>query len=482
MSVALRTALVSGLLAVAALAATCKAAILDVTRFDDPVPDACAPGDCSLREAVLAANALTGADTVRLSPGRYFLEQRGIDENRGLTGDIDITDDLTIIGAGREATAIDSHSIDYVFEVASAVSLTIRQLGIVNVSLDLPVEQQAGGGIRAGYFGDGSPWTTRLVLEDFLLDASTDLFESIHMRGSLSSTRAIFRNAIRRTPTTRGQAIRIMGPSTTIRDSEFLNNSQPLNVSGPDGASEAPLRIFDTRFVGGGGADIYCPINIGTDAGVLQRVSISGFSAAAGLGRAILCSSNNALVIRESSFFDNASAAISAGYPMFPSRIDIYNSTIDGSAIFVDIRGALKLSNSTVTAASGGYALDALQGSVESINSVVVGACRVQSSVGIQTSGANFESPGDTCYPHSGLNFVNLTPEQLALGPLSDNGGPTPTRLPSSDSVLLDHTSGAAAQCETIDQRGFVRPRPCTAGAADPLAIDDAVFIDGLDL
>lgn len=45
---------------------------------------------------MLAANALAGADTVRLSTGRYFLEQLGIDENEGLIGDIDITDDLTI--------------------------------------------------------------------------------------------------------------------------------------------------------------------------------------------------------------------------------------------------------------------------------------------------------------------------------------------------------------------------------------------------
>lgn len=481
MSNALRAALMSGLITVIAFASTCEAASLQVTRFDDPVPDGCAPEDCSLREAVLAANALPGPDTVHLSAGRHFLEQRGIDENEGLTGDIDITDDLTIIGAGRDATAIDSRSVDYVFEVASGVGLTVRQLGIVNVSLDLPVEQQAGGGIRGGYFGSGNPWATRLVLEDFLLDASTDLFESIHLRGSLSSTRATFRNAIRRSPL-KGQAIRVMGPSTTIRDSEFLNNVQALSVSGPDGASEVPLRISDTRFVGGGGADIYCPINIDTDAGVLQRVSISGFSAASGGGWAVVCSVHNALVIRESSFFDNASAAISAGYPRFPSRVDIHNSTIDGSAIFVDVQGVLTLSNSTVTAAPGGFALDVLQGRVESTNSVVFGACRLQPGSIIQTSGANFESPGDTCFPHSGLNFVNLTAEQLALGPLADNGGPTPTRLPSSDSVLLDHTAGTAALCETIDQRGFVRPRPCTAGAADPLAIDDAIFIDGLDL
>jgi CSLREA domain-containing protein len=480
MSAALRAALVAGLFAIIAFAPTCEAASFQVTRFDDPVPDGCAVDDCSLREAVLAANALPGADTVRLSTGRYFLEQRGIDENEGLIGDIDITDDLTLLGNGRDATSIDSRSVDYVFEIASGVSLTVRQLGIVNVSLDLPVEQQAGGGIRGGYFGAGNPWTTRLVLEDFLLDASTDLFASIHLRGSLSSTRATFRNAIRRSPS-QGQAVRVMGPSTTIRDSEFLNNVQALSVSGPDGASEVPLRISDTRFVGGGGADVYCPaIETGTDAGVLQRVSVSGFSTVAGW--AVVCGpAFGSLSIRESSFFDNASAAISVGHLTFPSRVDIYNSTIDGSAILVDIRGTLSLSNSTVTAAPGGYALDVLRGGVESINSIVVGTCRVREAA-IQTRGANFEGPGDTCFPHTGFNFANLTAEQLDLGPLADNGGPTPTRLPSSESVLLDHTSGTAALCETIDQRGFIRPRPCTAGAADPLAVDDAVFIDGLDL
>ena len=31
-----------------------------VTRFDDPGPGPCQPGDCSLREAVMAANAKIG--------------------------------------------------------------------------------------------------------------------------------------------------------------------------------------------------------------------------------------------------------------------------------------------------------------------------------------------------------------------------------------------------------------------------------------
>ncbi|MGE0760708.1 MAG: hypothetical protein AB7O38_27095, partial [Pirellulaceae bacterium] len=41
-------------------------AVLDVTRFDDPLPDGCVPGDCSLREAILASNGNLQDDTIQL--------------------------------------------------------------------------------------------------------------------------------------------------------------------------------------------------------------------------------------------------------------------------------------------------------------------------------------------------------------------------------------------------------------------------------
>lgn len=289
---------------------------------------------------------LVGPDTIHPTAGRYFLEQLGIDENAGLTGDIDITDDLTIVGTGREATAIDWRRIDYVFEVAASVDLTVRQLGIVNVSMDLPMEQPAGGGIRAGYFGEGDVWATRVVLEDFLLDASTDLFESISMQGSLSIDRSIFRNAGKQMPLM-VQAIRVSEPSTTIRHSEFIDNIRALSVSGPDRTSSVPVHISDTRFIGGGGADVYCPAIDFGDAGVLQRVAVSGFSAISGW--AVVCTTSSALSIRKSSFFANRAAAVSVEHLSFPSHV----ATIDGNAILVDVRGVLTLSNSTVTAAPG---------------------------------------------------------------------------------------------------------------------------------
>ena len=81
-----------------------SAASFNVTRFDDPVPGSCNPGDCSLREAITAANTSLGADTIDLSAGTYTLSISGNGEDGNLTGDLDILDALTINGLSTGAT------------------------------------------------------------------------------------------------------------------------------------------------------------------------------------------------------------------------------------------------------------------------------------------------------------------------------------------------------------------------------------------
>ena len=69
-----------------------------VTKIADTNDGVCSPGDCSLREAVLNANACTGHHTINLPVGGYELTIDGDDEDLGETGDLDITKDLTING------------------------------------------------------------------------------------------------------------------------------------------------------------------------------------------------------------------------------------------------------------------------------------------------------------------------------------------------------------------------------------------------
>jgi hypothetical protein len=73
-------------------------ATFTVTRSDDPAPGACAVGDCSLREAVIAANAAAGADNIVFNPGvNPVLTITGSD-NAASLGDLDINDSVTITG------------------------------------------------------------------------------------------------------------------------------------------------------------------------------------------------------------------------------------------------------------------------------------------------------------------------------------------------------------------------------------------------
>ena len=88
-------------------------------------------GDCSLREAIRAANldqvvdgcpAGNGADTIFLPPGEYLFDaaMAGFNEDHALTGDLDIQEDLTIEGAGRVNTRVDANGLDRVFHVIDA--------------------------------------------------------------------------------------------------------------------------------------------------------------------------------------------------------------------------------------------------------------------------------------------------------------------------------------------------------------------------
>ena len=56
-------------------------------------------GVCTLRAAIQEANALAGADTINLPAGTYTLSIAGANEDAAATGDLDITDNLTITGA-----------------------------------------------------------------------------------------------------------------------------------------------------------------------------------------------------------------------------------------------------------------------------------------------------------------------------------------------------------------------------------------------
>src|SRR5262249_53847315 len=70
-----------------------------------------AANNCTLRAAIMETNALPGADTIMLPAGTYLLtlpNAGGVNEDMDATGDLDVTDSLTINGAGSGSTIIEA--------------------------------------------------------------------------------------------------------------------------------------------------------------------------------------------------------------------------------------------------------------------------------------------------------------------------------------------------------------------------------------
>ena len=118
------------LLALAASTSVASAAVYIPTKTADTADGAC-NADCSLREAVLAANANPGDDVILLRPGVYVLSLAG-NENLGATGDLDVQDDLVILGAGAASTIIDGGGIDRIFEIPGGLTLELRDVTLRN--------------------------------------------------------------------------------------------------------------------------------------------------------------------------------------------------------------------------------------------------------------------------------------------------------------------------------------------------------------
>jgi hypothetical protein len=114
-------------------ASRAQAVDIIVTRHDDPPPDGCAAGGCSLREAVIAANATTDLDMIHLFAGTFELtipNPGGQDDDASLTGDLDLAGPLALVGAGATMTTIDANGIDRVVEVLLRGGTTVDLAGI----------------------------------------------------------------------------------------------------------------------------------------------------------------------------------------------------------------------------------------------------------------------------------------------------------------------------------------------------------------
>ncbi|MDQ3725490.1 MAG: CSLREA domain-containing protein [Actinomycetota bacterium] len=99
-----------------AVSASAGADTYTVTRTDDPSPDVCLPGDCSLREAVEASNASTAVDDRILlpaSPAPYG----GNKEFGSVQEPFDLTDSVEVVGEGADRVTVEGTGQNVVLSI-----------------------------------------------------------------------------------------------------------------------------------------------------------------------------------------------------------------------------------------------------------------------------------------------------------------------------------------------------------------------------
>jgi hypothetical protein len=270
-------------------------------------------------------------------------------------------------------------------------------------------------------------------------------------------------------PDSAGTGVRNDG-TLTLTDSTVTSNSGPPFSPLFSGIyNTGVLTVNRTLVTGHQGSHICAAIDsIGTltliDSTVSGNLALDGGAictrgAFTMIGSAVTGNGGEGMPIASSGFTTLINSTVSA------------NSSVTASAI-AHGDGQLTLVNSTLSGTDGITAVS-LYGDANLVtaNSLIVGSndygfgCShgvFGSWTGsVISNGGNIESPGDTCGLTDPTDLVNV--EDLKLGPLADNGGPTMTHALLPGSVAIDRIPpeaclDAEGALLMTDQRGLPRP------------------------
>lgn len=229
----------------------------------------------------------------------------------------------------------------------------------------------------------------------------------------------------------------------------------------------ATLTLINIHITNGnenaGGGGIYVEAGAALN---LDGVTVSNCYTNSGDGGGIFADSAT-LNITNSTISGNRNILIGAGMSVQGGTTNITNTTITanhnetGLAGGINAGGTVNLRSSILAGNTNDSLADTSPNFTGTIN-----------SLGYNIIGHLGTPPYDAPYTAHPTDQVGVTDAQLNLGPLQNNGGPTPTHLPGAGSVAIDkgHSSGA-----TADQRGLTRP-------CDLAAVPNAAGGDGGDV
>ncbi len=481
-------------------------------------------GDCSLREAIRAANqdaavdvcpAGHGADMIILPAGTYAITIAGMAEDAAITGDFDITSNLTIMGAAVETTILDANQLDRVLDILKDASVQLTNLTIRN---GRPPENADGGGIsNAGTLKLRNSMVTNNTVVGAGCGSGGCSFArgaGIANLGVLTVVESILSN---NTAPRDGGGITNYG-TATFTNSTVSNNSAPGFGGGIYNSGTVRLRastVSSNRGGAGGG--------ILNDGGTLflESSTVEDNTEGGGLVNGYWDPESSTATISNSTIrnnrvdgrgggIENAGTVTISGSTVSENTanfgggvwnwhiLQLSNSTVSGNSALVDGGGivfaapftedvpVLNLSNTTITGNiadsdhdgtgdGGGIMIEEndldfppVHGIIRLDNTLVAanidrGGQLPDCQGPITSRGYNLigNATGCTITGTTTGNVLNADPK---LGPLAHNRGPTMTHALLSGSPAIDAGNLAApgsggSACRATDQRSVARPQ-----------------------
>jgi predicted outer membrane repeat protein len=498
--------ILSSILAATMMTSMAYATSFNVTRLDDPVPDGCSVNDCSLREAVIAADQTQAKDTIVLPAGTYLIDLTGSDSSE-TTGDLDISTDMLIVGA---SSIIDGQKLGRIMDIRSDANVTLRNLTLRNANYPYN-----GGALN---IGGGSLTLEAVTFED---NSGGGLGGAIYAFDDavVNIDSCLFVNNIGDS----GAAIANFSSSTgiTVRKTVFRGNKANqrgiVYLSGRNSDSLLEDVTFDQNLANGsgGGAIFFLGRKLLIDGLIATGNQVTGGKGGAVLttgtahakevrivnaifegnkakdGGAISVSgSPDLLDITHSSFISNVATNNGGALYLTGGMLDVTNVTFSGNqassrggAFYIVSSTVLTMLHNTLSggSASSGNALyinlTSSGRSAELANNLIDGDCDISDVDDMTSLGGNIEGSGDTCVFDAGSDLVSQSKVQLGLLPLADNLGGTPTHKLTAVSVARGQGELATCASVKIDQLFENRGSPCNSGADE----SDTVFRDSFE-
>lgn len=445
-------------------------------------------GTCTLRAAVMEANALAGPNVVVLPSGAFTITLKGNNENAARTGDIDITDDLTLQGAGAAVTIIDGRApqpgddpftFDRVLEIHPGIQVTMVDLTIRNAwappntngggvrnsatltmaRVHLVQNQEAFYGVKGGgIFNAGN-----LIMTDCLVAANSatggyaDSGGGIHNAGTLRVSNSEISDNVS------GSGSGLANVGTAILDHVLIsgNNGGQSCIRGAGIRNAGNLTVTNSLITDNEAC--YGGAGITHDSGT---AFLSGVDFVANHGRpgsvsGVAIDNYAVMTVTHSAIVDNTgSGEVPTVIASQVGRLTLENCTISGND--GGVHGLnIAITNCTM-AGNRGYGLWGGAGPIA--NSIVLDPCATFYPFSpVASRGHNIVLSTSCLLPALG-DQIGVDPQ---LGPLQDNGGGTFTRALLGDSPAID--AADPALCPATDQRGLGRFGSCDVGAYERL-------------